>query len=140
MNSSFCTSFLSLDNTKSCNQQEWWKDKCGTEARNGRKVPTVRGTTEFAVGSQSTVVTALEVIDLLGKSVNGFTHGRNTGSRHVESAGNLIFHIRIVWFGFNDKFSTYIRTAVIFPLKSPNQTIRVPEGPRNGKDSRKFRI
>lgn len=29
---------------------------------------------------------------MLGKSVNGFAHGRDTGGRHVESAGNLIFH------------------------------------------------
>ena len=32
---------------------------------------------------------------MLGKSVNGFAHGRDTGGRHVESARNLIFHIRI---------------------------------------------
>ncbi len=76
---------------------------------------------------------------MLGKSVNGFAHGRDAGGRHVESAGNLIFHIRIVLFGINGKFSN-TRTAVIFPLKSPNKTIRIPEGSENGKDSRKFRI
>ena len=50
-------------------------------------------------------------------------------------SGEICFHTRIIWFGLDGKFSN-TRTAAIFPLKSPNQTIRVPEGPRNGKDSR----
>nr|DAJ18593.1 MAG TPA: hypothetical protein [Siphoviridae sp. ctqA315] len=29
---------------------------------------------------------------MLSKSVDRFAHGRNAGSRHVESAGYLIFH------------------------------------------------
>jgi hypothetical protein len=33
-----------------------------------------------------------EVIDLLGKSINRFAHGRNARGRHVKSAGCLIFH------------------------------------------------
>lgn len=32
---------------------------------------------------------------MLSKSVNGLAHGRDAGDRHVESAGILIFHIRI---------------------------------------------
>lgn len=56
------------------------------------EIPLVCLGLDFAVGSQGTIVAALEVIDLLGESVDGFAYGRDAGSRHVERAGCLISH------------------------------------------------
>lgn len=49
---------------------------------------------KITVRSHTTIVAALEVRNLLIQSIDRFAYGRNTGSWHIESAGELSFHIR----------------------------------------------